>query len=330
MSGADVPYQLRPNKFVDRRIFIEALARLAMPKGSENYIYVSMGGNHLVDHCAVYRELGIAAQFSFDRDRNTVARQIFNRPTDRTVCREIDSADLASSLDDIASLYPSKPNLIVWLDYTEARSRRTQLQEAEQVLLRLRHGDIFRITMNADVSNLKQGSGEPEARAARRAAYLRDSIGDAMPTQITAINDDPLDFPRVLLSCISLMTDRVRAQKPQIRFVPVLSTTYADGQRMLTAMCAVVEEGASEKFPNDAFHRWTFASKRWDQVHDISVPLLSAKERFKLDGSLKKSARKMLATLKFLPMADEPASLAALVNYKRYQRFYPAFRHVED
>ena len=81
MSGDEIPYQLRPNKFIDRQMFLELLSRLVMPRGPENYVYVSMGGRHLVDHYAIYNKLGIQALFSFDFDRNEVARQKFNRPT---------------------------------------------------------------------------------------------------------------------------------------------------------------------------------------------------------------------------------------------------------
>jgi hypothetical protein len=218
--------------------------------------------------------------------------------------------------------------MIVWLDYTKTE-RKLQLQEAEQTLIRLKHGDIFRITMNADVRNLKQGpAGGSANREAFRANYLRDQIEDMMPTTTTAIGDN--DFPSVLVKCIELATQKAKAQVPHLDFLPVLITCYADGQRMLTVTCAVCDSSQHERFPNSQFGRWQFASRSWDDIHDISVPILSAKERFKLDSNLKKSAKRMLTALKFLPADDEPSSLAAVSNYKKFQRFYPAFRHVDD
>jgi hypothetical protein len=99
---------------------------------------------------------------------------------------------------------------------------------------------------------------------------------------------------------------------------------------MLTVTCAVCDSSQHEEFPNSQFSRWQFASKNWSDVHEISVPVLSAKERFKLDSNLTKSAKRMLTALKFLPADDEPSSLAAVSNYKKFQRFYPSFRHVDD
>ena len=183
--------------------------------------------------------------------------------------------------------------------------------------------------MNANTGNLKVGpAGSSGSRAKFRAEYLRDQLEDMMPTAITEILDDAL--PLVLVKCIELVTQRAKAQVPNLEFLPVLLTSYADGQRMLTVTCAVCNKTQKEIFPNAQFRRWKFACKNWDDIHNISVPVLSAKERYKLDGNLKKSVKRMLTALRFMPADDEPSALAAVNNYKKFQRFYPAFRHVDD
>lgn len=330
MSGADIPYQLRPSKFIDRQIFVELLGRLLQTRGPESYIYISMGGRHLVDHYAVYKELGIKSQFSFDKDSNQVARQAFNRPTDATVCQVMESADLPTRIDEIAARFPTKRNFVVWLDYT-GTDRKTQLQEAEEILVRLRHGDVFRITMNADGRNLKQGSGSPEERATKRAEVLRDQLGSAsIPTSIKTIDEAPLSLAHVLVQCVAIASSKAKLRAPHLNFNPVLNTSYADGQRMLTVTCVVSEQDSLEVFPGPSFRRWKFACRSWEKIHDIAVPVLSAKERFKLDANLQKAGRRMLAALKFLPADDEDLSLMEVASYKRFQRFYPSFRHVDD
>src|SRR5689334_7328642 len=123
MNGADVPYQLRPNKFIDRQMFVEMLTRLVVPRGPEKYVYISMGGRYLVDHYAVYDRLGIRARLSFDSDAEEVARQKFNRPTGATICKEMGTAALPTEIDTILQAFPSKRNLIIWLDYTAAADR---------------------------------------------------------------------------------------------------------------------------------------------------------------------------------------------------------------
>src|SRR5207245_1158245 len=133
--------------------------------------------------------------------------------------------------------FPSKKNLIVWLDYTSA-DRRAQFQEAVQTLIRLRHGDIFRITLNASLQTVGgsdwRGSGAA-GPAEYRAERLREQIPEFLPTDVTAILDN--DLPSVLARCLELATETAQALKPNLRFKPVLITSYRDGTRMLTATC---------------------------------------------------------------------------------------------
>lgn len=280
MSGEDIPYQLRPNKFIDRQMFVELLSRLVVPRGPEKYIYVSMGGRHLIDHYAVYNQLGIEAQFSFDKNPNEVKRQIFNRPTGKTLCVELDTADLPSELDEILNEFPKKSNLIVWLDYTGS-NRRTQLQEAVQTLVRLKHGDIFRITLNASQRTLCDGDEWKRKGASSpgeyRADRLREQIQEYMPTNITTISDRSL--ADTLARCVELAAKAAEAQEATLQIKPVLITSYKDTTRMLTVTCSVSEVGNRDRFPPATFSRWKFACHGWKDIRFIYAPVLSTREQ---------------------------------------------------
>lgn len=331
MSGEDIPYQLRPNKFIDRQLFLELLSRLIVPRGPEKYVYVSMGGRHLIDHYAVYNQLGIDAQFSFDKNPNEVKRQIFNRPTGRTLCVELNSADLPLKLDEILTKFPRKKNLIVWLDYTSSQ-RRSQFQEAVQTLVRLRHGDVFRITLNANPETLGSGDQWKKANANNpaefRASQLREQIQEYMPTDITSISETQV--ASTLARCVELAAKAAESQQNQLRIKPVLITSYRDGSRMLTVTCSISESDAEEAFPTKMFPRWRYACRSWDDIQSISAPVLSTKEQSKLDTCLHRGASRMLAGLKFLPSEDRVKSLQALRSYREFHRFYPIFRSVEE
>jgi hypothetical protein len=331
MNGHDVPYQLRPNKFIDRQMFVDLLTRLIVPRGVEKYAYVSMGGRHLVDHYAVYNRLGIRAQLSFDMSANEVARQNFNRPTGSTICVEMNSADLPGQIDTIFDWFKSKENLIVWLDYTNT-NRTAQFQEAVQTLIRLEHGDIFRITLNASNSTLLGPNDDWKADSATpgeyRAKRLREQIPDFLRTDVTTISETGL--PEVLARCVELATQEAQRLKPNLRFTPALITSYRDGTRMLTVTCAVSEVDNSEPFPSPKFIRWEFACRSWQDIETISSPVLSTKEQYRLNAKLHQSAKKMLDALSFQPAENEAASLEAVESYKKFQRYYPTFRHVED
>jgi hypothetical protein len=331
MSGEDIPYQLRPNKFIDRRMFVELLSRLIVPRGPEKYVYVSMGGRHLVDHHAIYNQLGIRAQYSFDTNANEISRQKFNRPTGNTICVVMNSADLAGKVDTIFQTFRSKKNLIVWLDYTSV-DRRTQLQEMVQTVVKLKHGDVFRITLNANAQSLCNGDEWKKAGAANpaeyRAARLRAQVAEFLPTEVTSIVER--DLPKVLARCVHLAATEAERLKPNLRVEPVLITSYRDGQRMLTVTCAASERDEKENFPGKLFGKWEFACTGWDDIQFISAPQLSLKEQYRLDTNLHRGSKSMLASLALLPAKDEASSLEAIESYRSYHRYYPTFRHVED
>ena len=331
MSGDDIPYQLRPNKFIDRQMFLELMSRLIAGRGPENYVYISMGGRHLVDHHAIYNKLGIEALFSFDLDANEVERQRFNRPTGKTICIQMNSSDLPAQIDEIFHIFPRKKNVIVWLDYTNI-NRRAQFQETVQTLIRLRHGDIFRITLNADIRNLGRKNEWKEKGAVGPAEYrlekLHAEISEYLPTNITKILDP--DLPGVLARCLGLAADAAQSQRPALCFTPVLITSYSDGTRMLTVTCAVSESEKEEKFPSSHFGRWQFACRGWADLQMIYAPILSLREQYRLDTNTHRGAKKMLSSFKFLPAADEPTSLQALESYRLFHRYYPTFRNIED
>jgi hypothetical protein len=333
MSAADIPYQLRPNKFIDRQMFVEMLSRLLIPCGTERYVYVSMGGRHLLDHHAIYNKLGIDALFSFDKEKNEVLRQKFNRPTGRMRCEVLDSGKLPARLDDIVGTFRGKENLVVWLDYTSSEWR-SQFQEAVQTLLRLKHGDVFRITLHANPKTLeehaKKRDTENQTRSpgARRAEQLRAEIAEFMPADIETIKDE--EFPTVLVRCLELAVASAVEQRPGLRISPTLITTYRDGCRMVTAACAVSEKNQAPAFPDGRFSRWKYACKGWDDIQSIFSPTLSSKEQLRLDSRLHLSGKRMLKGLPFLPDEDEKSSLKAMQSYRQFHRYYPTFRHVED
>lgn len=331
MSGDDIPYQLRPNKFIDRQMFLDLMSRIISGRGPENYVYVSMGGRHLVDHHAIYNALGIQALYSFDKNPNDVERAKFNKPTGKTICVEMASADLPSKLDDISTEFPRRTNFVVWLDYTDG-NRRTQFQEAIQTLVKLNHGDVFRITLNADYRTLnkddewkKNGANSP---AEYRCEKLRAQLDEYMPANVTEISET--NFPAVLASCLKIAAAKAERQQKTLLFKPVLITSYRDGARMLTMTCAVIERDSNDRFPSQQFWRWSFACRHWTDIAMISAPVLSSREQNRLDAMMGRSPRRMLSSLKFLPAKNEDLSLEALQSYKRFHRYYPTFRPVDD
>ncbi|MCG8433942.1 MAG: hypothetical protein MJA83_07925 [Gammaproteobacteria bacterium] len=330
MSAQNIPYQLRPNKFIDRQVFVDLLSRILPTVGVENYAYVSMGGRHLVDHSTVYRQLGIRHLLSFDMDPEIVRRQLCNKPIDVTVCWEMKSSSLPSQIDSIFEKFDKASNLVVWLDYTNPNERLTQLQELIEVLKCLKANDILRITLNAQIGSIEAGNWRQEGHATpgvARLAKLKGQLGELVPTSTRHI--DEANFPIILANCVGLAVAKAELECDEVCFKPILATTYKDGQRMMTvAIRAVDRMERSQEIPG--LTGWPLRAAKWDDVVSIEAPDLSMREKLKIDQYLNKPPSYILRRLHFMPAEDHERSLRALQSYKQLHRYYPAFHHVES
>jgi len=323
MSKAeDIPYQLRPNKFIDRQIFVDLLTKIVPQRDDGRYVYISMGGKHLVDQESVYRRVGIRNLFSFDDSADIVARQLCNRPTAKAVCKEMMASALASEIDDILSTFPKATNIVAWLDYTK-RNRLSQLQEFAEVLKKCQAGDVIRITMNADDRTLNQSWEKSTASGPSefRAEMLKENIAEFFDTKIEAIGKDGL--PATLSEAVRIAASGAEEEiDSELTLAPVLLTSYADGMRMFTAtlLCHNRKTG----LPN-GLRGWEFNPKRWSDIVDISAPDLSLREKVEIDKHLKKGPSAILKAIKFKPSSELDDAKIAIESYKRLHRYYPSF-----
>lgn len=79
MSGGNVSYNLRPNKYVERHLFIELLAMLVGTNDPARFVYISLGGPQMEDHRLVHQQLNLHNMISLESDEVIHRRQLFNR-----------------------------------------------------------------------------------------------------------------------------------------------------------------------------------------------------------------------------------------------------------
>jgi hypothetical protein len=285
-----------------------------------------MGATFLTDHHAIYRKAGIKSLMSFGRDEDDVMRQRFNRPTSRMECIQMNSADLADSLTDSRK----GKKLVLWLDFMSPAERRSQLQEIELLCSKLELGDIVRITLNADFRRFgKFDEQERKSHATVQhmaASKLKRQLYEYLPAKLELISET--DLPLVLANSVSVAFERGLKNRDLLAS-PLLTTTYADGDRMVT-VAVRIGRPSEQKLP-EAIRTWEHRSKSWDDIRYIDVPDLSLREKYHIDGKLANSAAKILASLPFKPKDARAANelLAAISSYRDLHRYYPAFHHFE-
>ncbi len=332
MSSASLPYHLRPHKTVDRRLFIDLLARYERWLPLSDHVYISMGAYPLEDHKLIYRLMGITSLIAFDMDEEIVSRQEFNKPSESCKCVAMKSGDLIDYLDRTLEDcgFDENDGVIFWLDYTEPKKIGEQIREFESLLDHLKPGDIVRVTVNANPSTLgefKDESGKPitvEGVREKRFQKLKERIGDYLPSMAQADRVSREGLPVILAEAFGVAASKAFSPTHQNMFAPLSIIRYADGQQMLSITGSVVSREELDGFyERIAIQSWPFGSKDWKTVHQLLVPALTVRERLFLErGIVKKTPEQLIGELGFSEVngikMDE-----FIENYSKYYRFYP-------
>lgn len=313
MSISGFQYRIRPNKHVDRELFSELVARFVSGR-PENFAYISMGADHVLDHAAIYRRCGLRNLYSFDKEPAVVRRARFNRPVQSMVCRTHTSEELLSRFDEVPTLF-SAERVIVWLDYQGPRQRHAQLTEFMELLGRLKTGDLARITLDLDTTALQNRIDNASEKKGDRAQRLADALKENLGTQFFPFGVDRVtkaDLPLVISDAITTACDRASTKSK--RFVPLLRTTYQDTSRMLTVAVEVVGEDGASQLPS-----WSFRPRGSADIIRIETPVLSPRERYAIESMLERSPSSIVEELEFAT-SDWTDYISC---YQRLQRFQP-------
>lgn len=330
MSGSSIAYHLRPNKAIDRNLFIDLLSRVGRVRNISDYEYIGFGGPFLEDFKAMHAALRIKKMYSIELDENTYARQHFNTPFKFVTLNQMRSDAFFRGHQF------SENGTIVWLDNTTVADLKSQLDEFRSVVASVGYFDVVKITLNAHPACIpgKQVAGKTQREV--RFEHLRETIGEYLPADAEEDDLAPDNYPALLQACLRNSVARLSEGETNRYFQILSSFIYKDGQQMLT-VTGVVLDAANEAVKNDflaasRIAHWPFSNLDWGQPKSISVPSLSAKERLKLDESLPvvgddaTVAAALKASLGYVPGEEE--EIDQLANYARYYRAYPHFSRV--
>jgi len=158
-GGSSVPYRLRPNKAVDRELFLALLVRLASKLGLDKHHYVGLGGPFLEDFRLLHSRIGIGRKrrgrtigrlTCVESELEVHKRQRFNRPVASIKCVH---STLETYLDQTTFTTPA----IIWFDFTAPGGIASQIQRFATTVGTVPVGSVLRVTLNADPGSL----GEP-------------------------------------------------------------------------------------------------------------------------------------------------------------------------
>lgn len=328
-AGSSLPYRLRPNKAVDRELFLSLLTRLAPKLSIEKYHYVGLGGPFLEDFRLVHARLGIVKMTCVETEQQVHKRQIFNRPVAGVECVH---TTLENFLDETDLETPA----IIWFDYTEPKGITTQMERFARTIGTVAIGSILRVTLNANPASL--GTPDPkdlsvevdgeasEDRAVKptiqdwRLARFKERLGALFPS---GLGSDGMTFKKYgpsLLRALKLAVDNEALSFRDRHIIWAFATHYADGQAMVTAALVVAPSG--DKEIEELVKSWEFFTTI-DAPHRLDLPALSTLERLTMESSDDAKAKLGFA----LPTSDMGAD--PFEAFKRFYRIYPHFSRVE-
>lgn len=313
-TGSSVPYKLRPNKAVDRELFLSLLTRLAPALTLEAHHYIGLGVSFLEDFRLVHARLGIDCMTSVESEEEVHKRQLFNRPTASVEC-------VHSSLEDYLDAHDFDRPAIIWLDYTAPKPV-AQIGRFARTVGEVPLNSILRITLNAQPSAL----GDPTPKLsgeelwAWRLEKFKDRLGALCPSDLTAADMEERTYGPSILRALFLAVEKEVLSHAERKVVWSLSTHYADGQPMVTATLVVC--GANDTIVEPLVKGWTFYSPP-DQPLRIDLPALSTLERLTMEAN--EDAREKLGfDLPDSRLGEDPFEV-----FKKFYRIYPHFSRVD-
>jgi hypothetical protein len=330
VSGVDVPYHLRPNKYVDRQIFIDLLHRLDRVRPLKRSVYVSMGGKFLDDHKAIRFAFDLLGSVSIEKFDSVVPRQNFNKPFEDVDCLQSESKDFVGEFSKFRAGYPEDANFIVWLDFVDPKERLLQLQEFSTLVGFGKPFDVFRITLNANAETLRGSDAKKPDQFKTimdwRLSRFQSQLSK-FPTAATAAEMTTAGFPSVLARAVGAAAmEGAKRKKFVVR--PLSVTSYSDGNHPMLSTTAILlpADEADAFMAKPWIAEWKHRATDWGTVGRIDVPDLSMKEKMLIDRHINMMDDRQIADeLGFELGDDQDGTLRKLSQYREHFRFYPQF-----
>lgn len=325
-------YHLRPNKYIDRNLFIHVLNCLSNPLNLHDYQYVGFGSFQFDDFKMIHHYLGISDMLSLESDPAICKRAEFNKPLK---CIKVENT---TSSDYVASVELDK-NSIFWFDYTSPTELGIQFSDFCTLLNKANVNDIIRITLNAyppALSEKYKGDSDKEIHE-ERLKIVRQRIEEFLPAEVEILCMQKNNYPLLLLRCIKKACSKVfnNLSFPKKFVLPLLSTIYDDGHQMLTFTGIILEaqnkedkQNQEEKIKNYLSSYARFPLCKWDEACKINVPCLTPKEILSLNNLLPDDQFDTALRTE-LPFFCNGRNIdLSIENYTRYYQYYPNFHHV--
>jgi hypothetical protein len=310
------PYQLRPNKAVDRLAFVDAIRRLGTIAPLKSYTYYGFGGPHLEEFRLLYEFCPQVQMVSIEEDSDTLLRQKFHLPCGLI---ELKNISFESFLADFS---PNDTRGIFWLDYADLDY--SCFAEFIGLLEKLPEDSMVKLSVRCHPSDYVDKDPKIEAK---KVSDFRECFGAILPSPSVEIPRTREALSKLIQEMVEISAQKALPAATPLMFQPVSSFYYQDGVCMFTLTGIVTKRGDAELAKiQSVFSDWEFANLDWSKPKEIDLPHLSTKERLLLQEFLPSTKIDKLKEALGYDIGDSTEdTLKLLRQYALYHRYFPFF-----
>jgi len=318
-------YHLRPNKDIDRNLFMQTLIGLSSQFPISDYHYTGFGSFLFDDFKLLHNTLNISKMVSLEKDPLEFERAKFNLPYSCIELKQIASTEYLSEL-----MLEDTEHNIFWLDFVTPSELGEQLADFSNLLDKLNSDDIVRITLNANPDGLGKCES-PDHLQEYRLCKLKERVRDAyLPHTIEPKDVTKANYPLTLLKILKAVALESLTDSPPYSpnfMLPLFSTVYADGQQMVTFTGIVLDSHEKESLIRESLSNYPHNTFRWDSPCRIEIPALTTREITELNKLLPNSEiqQQLIDGFPFIFSAKEKSEIESYISY---YKFYPQYHQI--
>lgn len=303
-------YEIRPCKFVERRILLASLYQIVI-NTRQVYQYIGFGGLAFTDFKLFHKELGIDLMYSIE-NCFTPEKLEFNKPFSCIKILHGPSTRMLLKLD------LTKPS-IVWLDYDGALTLDV-FTDINILFNSLPHGSVYIMSCNRQLQNDNADTPRPYTNE-EFVGIFNGLVPFDIEKNCCADVNAPRTIKRMINSyCHKIIDERNKTGEISLKYKPLYNIKYQErgGAKMFTCGGIIINKDFDENqlYVND------FNYLNTDTPFEIDIPNITRKEALYLNQILNiEEKEKNIVEKKIMNAAD-------IVKYKKCYKYMPNYYDV--
>lgn len=308
-SASKINYELRPCKYIERKMLVRSLARIVnrfSPNGS-NYQYIGLGGLSFTDFKVIHKELNITTMTSIEGASYNIKKLDFNKPFS---CIDVKLGFTSVIIPGLS--YEQKT--IAWLDY-DGVLETSMFTDAENLIGMMPENSVYIVSCNY-LLNTSDSAGSTYYTNEE----FREKFGDLVPHDVrdnccTLSNAPDTLYKMFNRICMKKVKDRNLEDGSNLRFQPLYYFIYQDSTPMFTFGGIITEAGIDL----EELHVNDFDFINPSEPYKIDMPILTFFELNRLNQAVgdEKAEKKIVK--------DGILQRGEIEKFKKFYKYMPNY-----